>query len=73
MGRPANYRVVEDTPDKLVLEDVGPWDRHFTITNDAENVMNELHGRLHGRKLFYFDSEGELTELDTKMYFGTPT
>lgn len=66
MGRPANYRVVEDTPEKLVLEDLGSWGRHFTITNDAENVVNELRGRLQGRKLFYFDSEGELTEIDVE-------
>jgi len=67
MGRPANYSVVEDTPEKLVLRDLGPWDRHFTITNDAENVVNELRGRLHGRKLFYYDSENELTEIDVNL------
>lgn len=63
MGRPANYSVVQDTPEKLVLQDLGPWNRHLTITNDAENVTNELRQRLHGRKLFYYDSEGELTEI----------
>jgi len=67
MGKPANYRVVEDTPKKLVLEDIGPWDEHFTITNDAENVVNELRGRLNGRRLFYYDSEGELTEINTNF------
>lgn len=50
----------------LVLRDVGPWDRFPTVTNDAEGVV--LHyfnaGKLpEGRRLLYYDSEGQLTEL----------
>lgn len=67
MNRSAQYEIVEDTPEKLVLQDLGPWDRHFTITNDAENVVNGLRSRLNGRKLFYYDSENELTEIVVDM------
>ena len=70
MGKPANYRVVEDSPEKLVLVDMGPWDQHLTITNDAERVIKEVSPLLHGRRLFYFDSENEFTELDVKSVLG---
>lgn len=59
----ANYEIIEDHSDKLVLRDLGPWNRHLTITNDAECVVAELLERLAGRRLFYYDSDGELTEL----------
>lgn len=46
MGLPAKYTVVEDTPERLVLKDLGPWDRHFTITNDAEGVVERVRVQL---------------------------
>ena len=55
--------------DPLVLRDLGPWDQRPTITNDAEQVVRTLValGRLtDGRKLYYYDSEGELTEILVK-------
>ena len=62
----ARYRIQEDIRGRpLIIEDVGPWDQHMTITNDIENVITDLifSGKLTtGRRLFYFDSEGELTE-----------
>jgi len=63
MGRPANFRIVSKAEDRIILEDVGPWDEYLTITNDAENVVNLLLPGLKGRRLLYYDSEGELTEL----------
>lgn len=63
MGRHANYTVVLDKPDRLVICDNGPWDRYMTVTNDAENVVKELAPRLNGRMLLYFDSEGDLDQL----------
>jgi len=73
MGKPANYEVVYEqcTDEFLVIRDVGPWDAHFTVTNDAETVVMELHrvGQLPpGRRLFYYDSEGDLDELEHDGY-----
>jgi hypothetical protein len=76
MSRRANYHIlVKDEPDgpgyspgrerPLVIRDVGPWDEHLTVTNDAERVVEDLifQGLLPpGRRLIYYDSEGELTE-----------
>lgn len=61
MGKPANYRIVGAA---LIIEDLGPWDRHLTVTNDIERVCKELWdaGALQGKRLFYVDSMGEFTE-----------
>lgn len=63
----SSYRIVEDIPGQpLVIEDVGRHDHQPTVTNDAENVVWDLHekGRLpKGRRLLYYDSEGRLDEL----------
>lgn len=58
-----NYKIVEDTQDRMVLKDIGPWDKHKTVTNGAEDVVAELSERLGERQLFYYDSEGELAEI----------
>lgn len=64
-SREANYQVVESTDERIVLRDVGPWDRYMTITNAAESVVAGL-GDIGNRRVFYYDSEGELTELVVK-------
>lgn len=61
--RRAHFVFVDQTPLAVVIRDVGPWDRHPTVTNDAEDVVRRIAPILEGRRLFYFDSEGELTEL----------
>jgi hypothetical protein len=61
-----NYVVVEDTPEVLCIRDVGPWDRHQTITNGAEEVVAELASRLGSRRLEYYDSEGIRDQLLVK-------
>jgi hypothetical protein len=58
-----NYRVNRVTKEYIVLEDLGPWNRYMTITNAAEDVVAEMLARLNGRRLYYYDSEGELTQL----------
>lgn len=68
--RSANWAVVEDTPQRLVLKDLGPWDKFPTITNDAEEVVRRLAPRLKGRRLFYYDSEGQCDELLVDHDFG---
>ncbi len=64
----ANYEILHDqsTNDVLVIRDVGPWDRHKTVTNAAEQVVSNLYdqGLLDdGRRLLYYDSEGDRDEL----------
>ena len=67
----ARYAVVQDVPGApLVIRDIGPWDRHMTVTNDAEAVVAGLSvsGRLmtsqgENRPIAYYDSEGELVLL----------
>ncbi len=39
----ARYQIIEDLPGKpLLINDLGPWDEHLSVTNDAENVAAEL-------------------------------
>lgn len=72
MNRKANYIIAEDNHrhlGPLVIKDVGPWDQHPTVTNDAENVVRALASQGHlpeGRRLFYYDSDGRLDELLVK-------
>lgn len=65
--RRANFEIVlnETTDVVVVIRDVGPWDQHATVTNAAEHVVAELHGKfgLKGRRLFYYDSDGRRDEL----------
>ena len=64
--RNANYEIVEKNMDYLIIKDKGPWSVFMTITNAAEQVVNELLPRLNGRKLYYYDSAGSLGELRIK-------
>jgi hypothetical protein len=65
MGKPANFSIVLQTSKSLLIRDDGPWNVHFTVTNDAARVVEHLASRslLEGRRLFYFDSEREIAEL----------
>ena len=40
--RCANYEIVEDSQDCLLIQDIGPWDRYPTITNSVEEVVRQL-------------------------------
>lgn len=61
----SNYRIEESSDTALVIRDLGPWNRYKTVTNDADNVVAELHasGKLGNRRLFYYDSDGRRDEL----------
>lgn len=59
----AAYEVVERDAGKVVLRDIGPWSQHPTVTNDAEQVVEDVLAWAGGRRILYYDSEGELTEL----------
>lgn len=64
-GRHARFRIEEVHADRVVIRDLGPWERHLTVTNDAEAVVALLAvcSDLGGRRLLYYDSADELTEL----------
>lgn len=66
MSRAARYELHDDPGAPLLIRDLGPWDQHLTVTNDAENVVRSLvaEGRLPaGRRLLYYDSDGRLDEI----------
>lgn len=65
-NRKANYEVVSDHDDMLIIRDLGPWDKHPTVTNDAEQVVKDLAPRLGARRLLYVDSENQMDELVVK-------
>jgi hypothetical protein len=63
MFRRANWQIVteESTVECLVIRDLGPWDEFLSVTNAAEQVVEELRslGELpDGRVLEYYDSDG---------------
>lgn len=61
-----NYEIVADSSQSLILRDVGPWDRHPTITNGINQLLPVLiqRGILNNdKRLFYYDSEGDFGEL----------
>jgi hypothetical protein len=59
----ASYRIEEQTDEKIVIRDVGR--ECMSVTNDAEAVVRDLqrNGMLDKRRLFYYDSDGQLDEL----------
>ena len=63
----ANYKIVSKrSGNSVTIRDVGPWDRFMSVTNDAENVVEDLFrlGFLsEGERLFYYDSDDELDEI----------
>ena len=62
--RGANFAIIVDSAKFVVLNDLGPWDRFKTITNAAESVVRTMHvNGLGPRRLFYYDSDSDLTEL----------
>ncbi len=61
--RRANYITTLDNDEYLMIKDIGPWDKHLTITNDVEQVVKDLLEELGMRRLFYMDTEGEFDEI----------
>jgi len=64
--RSPRYEVVLSTKEKVVIHDIGPWDRHLSVTNGAEQVVSQLYesGQVRTQRLFYVDTEGEPGELN---------
>lgn len=65
MGREANFEIVSVDKDKVTLRDLGPWDKHLTITNDVEGVIDRLAETvdIDQKRILYYDSDNELTEV----------
>ena len=59
----AQFEIVCTRDTYVIITDIGPWDKHPTVTNDAEAVVANLIGYLKGRRLFYNDSMGKTDEL----------
>lgn len=60
--REAKFTVESFDPAQIIIRDVGPWDKHLSVTNDAEGVIARLDPAPMQR-VFYYDSEGHLDEL----------
>jgi hypothetical protein len=59
----ARFVVERDDAETVTISDVGL--SSTSVTNDAEAVVMDLHSRgvLRGRRLLYYDSDGQLDEL----------
>lgn len=67
-----NFGIVSQQPGGVIIRDLGPWNKFPTITNDAERVLWRVkaeYGLEDSQQLFYYDSDGELTEI--RHYKGT--
>lgn len=63
----ANFRYVavdNFLDDVVIIRDVGPWDKHKTVTNDAEDVVRRIMAEYpKTKRIFYYDSNGDKDEL----------
>lgn len=59
----SQVQLVGEFAGAVILRDVGHDRGYRSVTNDAELVVQDWCGQLHGRRLLYVDSMGELTEL----------
>lgn len=66
--RQANFEIVSVDDKFVTIRDIGPWDRHPSVTNDAEGVVERIVAMniLGDRRLRYYDSEDCLDELVVK-------
>lgn len=64
--RKPSFVVVSRSQTALTIKDVGPWDIFPSVTNSAEEVVEDLLTTgflMPGMQLFYYDSEGVLDEI----------
>jgi len=59
----ANYRIIEETDEYLVIQDLGPHYEYQTVTNAVEWVVNQLMDRLGDRELYYIDSSNTMDQI----------
>ena len=60
----SSFETVCNTPEKIVIRDIGHDDGYMSVTNDIDRIVKHLYsqGVLRSKRLFYYDSEGELVE-----------
>jgi len=58
-----NYEIKLCSDSFVLIKDIGPWGRYMTVTNAAEDVVEELNCLLNGRRLFYVDSSNYIDEI----------
>lgn len=63
ISRRPNYKIIENTDKLVCIVDLGPWDKHPTVTNSAEEVVYALGAILQGRRLEYIDSNGQRDQI----------
>jgi len=61
--RHANYSIERETSEYILIRDIGPWDLYQSITNAAESTVATLATTLHGRRLYYIDTDNRIDEL----------
>ena len=57
------YRILKQTDDIVLIEDTCDETGARSVTNAAEDVVEDLTGMLQGRRLLYIDTMGEQDEL----------
>lgn len=57
------YLIEHEDSSQIVIRDLGPWNKHMTVTNDVETVVEELAPTIGKKRLFYYDSLGGLDEI----------
>ena len=64
MTKPARYSVQNVTSVCVILkDDFDPADPTLSVTNDAERVVEEVYKSYPGKRIFYYDTEGDIAEL----------
>lgn len=59
----ALFETVENSPERVIIRDIGHNQGRRTVTNDVEAVVKAIAPMLEGRRLFYFDSQGDPDEI----------
>lgn len=62
----SNFKIIEESEEHILIQDIGPWTEYRTVTNDVENVVEGLFSKLNGRHLYYIDSQGNKAEIVIK-------
>jgi hypothetical protein len=57
------YLIEHEDSSQVVIRDLGPWEKHLTVTNGVETVVSELAPTIGKKRLFYFDSYGDCDEI----------
>lgn len=57
------YLIEHEDSSQIIIRDLGPWDKHMTVTNDVETVVSELAPTIGKKRIFYHDSIGGYDEI----------